>query len=261
MAEDFQHTPPALIPDADDGLDNYGLSERGDGLIKGRGQVKYDTVVFPGKWSIGQELIADDREFIVVKILKIVQKWPPDLTRPSHQIIPSNKPFPDIKTMNEAAPREEWRESFGQMKGPYEAAFVVYLLDECNMDVLTYIASTDGGRRAVEELRDRVSIARRFHGPVAPVVKLSNTFMPTQYGGRQRPDLEVVRFTEIAEQVAPRQIEHVEPEAIDTEPVEVPVEKPQIKRAAPVKKATVSAPSASARKALNKAKANLKAAS
>jgi hypothetical protein len=49
--------------------------------------------------------------------------------------------------------------------------------------------------RAVRELRDRVQWMRRFRGiSVYPVVTPSDTFMPTRYGGRQRPHFVIERW-------------------------------------------------------------------
>ena len=66
------------------------------------------------------------------------------------------------------------------------------------MDKYTFPTGTVGGRRAVGELRDKLVWMRRLRGPnVYPVVPLSDTFMKTRFGGRQRPHFKIVRWVRL----------------------------------------------------------------
>ena len=60
---------------------------------------------------------------------------------------------------------------------------------------LEQIRPVDGGI-AVRELIDRINWMRRFRGnAVYPIVQLSTRFMKTKFGGRLRPNFEIVSWT------------------------------------------------------------------
>src|SRR5262249_44647743 len=119
----------------------------------------------------------------------VVNKWPPNQGAPLETIVlEPGQPFPDLKKRNEACPKSEWREAFGKLRGPYQAQRLLYLLDLVTLDKFTFATSTVGGTRAVHELADKIAWMQRYRqAGVRPLVQLSSTFMPTQYGGRQRP--------------------------------------------------------------------------
>jgi hypothetical protein len=64
------------------------------------------------------------------------------------------------------------------------------------MDAFTWLTSTSGGFRAVSEFKDKVRHARRIqqNDNIFPLVTLGDVHMKTQFGGRQRPHLNVVRY-------------------------------------------------------------------
>jgi hypothetical protein len=71
----------------------------------------------------------------------------------------------------------------------------VYLLDPKTMNTFSWPTSTTGGSICVSELVDKTKLMRRFRGQrVYAVVQLSDKFMNTNYGGRQRPDLVILRW-------------------------------------------------------------------
>jgi len=97
--------------------------------------------------------------------------------------------------LNADTPKSEWREAFGKLKGPWEAQHIVRLLDPATMDRYSFPTSTNGGHASVAELRQRTRDMRKICGErVFAVVRLRDTFMPTAFGGRQRPHFEIVRF-------------------------------------------------------------------
>jgi hypothetical protein len=143
--------------------------------------------------SDGEE-ISDDHEFVVVDVVKDVQKWVGQL-RVETRLLEPGEPYPDIDKLNDAAPREEWREVFGRRVGPWQKGYIVYLLDWKTTRPYTYPVSTVGGRKAVHELRESVKIARRVQGPdVYPLVTLSDVVFKTGYGVRQRPFFSIKRY-------------------------------------------------------------------
>jgi hypothetical protein len=195
-----------------DGFDDYA-DETGDSIIKGA-KLKF-TLDY--KWVVGDVEISPKRELLAVEILKIEQKWLPGQAPPAEtRILAANEEFRDIRALNEKAPREEWQERFGEPRGPWQVAQVVYLLDPTTMEIFTYVAPTPmfkgdksgnyGGTRAIRDLRESTKLARRVQGAsVYPVVTLGDTFMPTEYGGRQRPCFNIKGYRTIGE--APRELE------------------------------------------------------
>ena len=148
------------------------------------------------EWVTGNgDEMSRERELIVVDMVRIVQKWVDQMPQETI-IVPPGEKFPDIKAMNEAAPQSEWREDLnGKKVGPYQKQNVVYLLDALSLDKLTFPTSTTGGGMACRDLSDKVAWMRKYRGPrVSAVITLSDRFMPTKYGGRQRPHFEVVRW-------------------------------------------------------------------
>jgi hypothetical protein len=184
-------------PQEIDGFDGYedaaeGEQERAGQIIQGS-RVKFTN---EATWETDDETeIARDREFIAVDVARVVQRWHDQ--KPAETIIlaPHQK-FPDIRKLNEAVPREEWVEGpDGNLRGPWQAQHILYLLDPLTMDKLTWPTGTIGGAIAIRELTDKVKWMRRFRGEnVYAVVTLSDVFMNTRFGGRQRPHLEVKRF-------------------------------------------------------------------
>jgi hypothetical protein len=144
----------------------------------------------------GEEL-SDKLELIAANIERVVQKWTPDNSAPVETIIlePGQK-FPDVKKLNEEAPKSEWVEGpDGNPRGPWQAEYRVYLLHFESMERYTFVTTTIGGGIAVRELRDKTMWMRRFRGTqVYPVVTLSDVFMNTRFGGRQRPHFVIVRW-------------------------------------------------------------------
>jgi hypothetical protein len=84
------------------------------------------------------------------------------------------------------------------MRGPWQAQHILYLLDLKTMDKYTFPTGTTGGRIAVHDLRDKTMWMRRLRRPnVYAVVLLSDTFMNTKWGGRQRPHFKIVRWVSL----------------------------------------------------------------
>lgn|SRR5262249_52985601 len=170
-----------------DGFAGYNRAIEGKADRSGvAGIVKYNEP----KWlHNGIELPADD-EYIVTGIGRFVLKWHPDKSlAPDREAIPDGKPFPDVDQLNAEEPRENWVTGpDGKPKGPWAIERQVSLLNRA-LDKFTYVTSTIGGGVCVDQLVDKVNSLREFYGNpnICAVVKLANTFMPTGYGGQQRP--------------------------------------------------------------------------
>ena len=150
------------------------------------------------KWITTEGVVLPpDLELVVINIRRIVNKWGKDTDKgplESRELAPG-EPYPDFKELNEKVPRKEWvRGPDGQPRGPYQGQRVVYFLDlDKTMSRYTWIDQlTVGGSIAMSELVDQTRLMRKFRqANVVPKVRLSNIYMHTRYGGRQRPHLPV----------------------------------------------------------------------
>jgi len=178
----------------EDGVEGDDRPE-GDGIIQGT-LIKFTN---EGKWVTrdGEEL-PTNLELVAANVNRVVQKWSEG--QPVETIIlePHQK-FPDIEEMNEKVPKKEWVEGpDGNMRGPWQAQHILYLLDPKTMDKYTFPTGTTGGRIAIRELVDKTTWMRRLRGPnVYAVALLSDTFMNTKWGGRQRPHFKIVRWVSL----------------------------------------------------------------
>jgi hypothetical protein len=185
-------------------IDNFAGWEdgvEGDDRPEGAGIIQGTLIKFTneGKWVTrdGEEL-PTDLDLVAANVNRVVQKWSEG--QPVETIIlePHQK-FPDIEEMNEKVPKKEWVEGpDGNMRGPWQAQHILYLLDPKTMDKYTFPTGTTGGRIAIRELVDKTTWMRRLRGPnVYAVVLLSDTFMNTKWGGRQRPHFKIVRWVSL----------------------------------------------------------------
>ena len=185
-------------------IDNFAGWEdgvEGDDRPEGAGIIQGTLIKFTneGKWVTrdGEEL-PTDLELVAANVNRVVQKWSEG--QPVETIIlePHQK-FPDIEEMNEKVPKKEWVEGpDGNMRGPWQAQHILYLLDPKTMDKYTFPTGTTGGRIAIRELVDKTTWMRRLRGPnIYAVVLLSDTFMNTKWGGRQRPHFKIVRWVSL----------------------------------------------------------------
>jgi hypothetical protein len=142
----------------------------------------------------GEEISAD-RELVAVGVCRTVQKWNDQVPIEIIVLQPGEK-FPDLEKLNAEIPQQDWIEGpDGKLRGPWQAQHIVYLLDPATMDRFCFPTGTIGGRICVRDLVERTRWMRCFRGSnVFPVVTLSDTFMNTRYGGRQRPHFLIKRW-------------------------------------------------------------------
>jgi hypothetical protein len=185
-----------------DGFDGYEDRVEGDDQPHGGGVIKATAIRFTNEatWTNRDEdELPDDLELVVVDVDRVVQKWI-DHRPVETRILEPGEKFPDIEQLNEAADRSEWSDGpDGKSRGPWQAQQVVYLLDLKTMDRFTFPTGTVGGQAAVSELVDKTKWMRKLRGAhVYPIIRLSDTFMPTRFGGRQRPHFEIKRWVSFA---------------------------------------------------------------
>jgi hypothetical protein len=217
-----------MVDESNDGLDGLG---DGDGrrLIKGM-KIRFTN---DSQWMAGEEEIAKDREFLVIKIVKAKQKWIGGQPVETY-VLPAYEPITDIEVLNKAALPEEMTEKFGKMVGPWDWSYVAYLIDPKTSQIFTYPTNTEGGGQAIRDLRETVGMARRMHGDgVYPRVRLGDTFMKTRYGGRQRPAFDILGYEELGAP-APTALPASEAKQIEPPKPADPVEQKADKPADPV---------------------------
>jgi hypothetical protein len=134
-------------------------------------------------------------EFVAVGVNRVVQRWQDGRPFETRVLKPGDK-FPNLEELNAAVPRSEWREGpDGKLRGPWEAQYLVYLLNPHTAERFTYATGTIGGGIAVRDLIDRVTWKRKFCGEqVYAVVSLSAVPWKTRYGTRPRPHFVIVRW-------------------------------------------------------------------
>jgi hypothetical protein len=138
------------------------------------------------------------RVLVASNIRRLEIKWGlvPNSPPIDHRELKSGEKFRNMKELNEACPKEEWRESFGKMVGPWQIQHVLELCDLSSMEKFSWPTSTIGGSVAIEQLVDRILMKRQFFKRVDiwPLVRLSNRFMRTKWQGRERPHLEIIEW-------------------------------------------------------------------
>jgi hypothetical protein len=145
-----------------------------------------------------EEEIPKDLELVVVDRQRVLQKWGPDNVPLETRWLTPEEKWPDVEKLNAAVPKKEWRDGINGPTGPWQCQWVLYLLNLQTLDKYTYPTSTTGGHIAVGDLSDRIKTMRLLRGArVYPVVRLSDAFMNTKFGGRQRPAFKIMRFIEM----------------------------------------------------------------
>jgi hypothetical protein len=183
----------------------------GGGSFAGATKLKYD--IYTTKWIDANG--AEVHSAVVLNVINRVQKWSPEAGPPLETItLAPGELWPDIFAMNEACKcsdeackdkscqgkgtcKGEWYEKFGKMVGPWQGEHVVTFVDPDTM--VTYWwpspTATIGACRCIRVMMDQVALKRKFTGlPCHAQVEFSHTFMPTQYGGRERPHLPIKGF-------------------------------------------------------------------
>jgi hypothetical protein len=182
-----------------DGFAGYETRSEGGEQQQQTGSVIHGTVVKftnEASWVTRDGLeLSPDLELVATDIARVVQKWQDQVPGETRILGPGEK-LPDLKQLNEATPRSEWTEGpDGQPRGPWQAQHILYLLDPATLDQFSFPTGTTGGAIAIRELVEKINWMRKFKGPhLFPVICLSDKFMQTKFGGRQRPHFLIRRW-------------------------------------------------------------------
>jgi hypothetical protein len=186
------------IQDVADGFEGFEDRVEGDDRPEGGSVIQGTVVKFTNEavWvTRDEEELPSNLELIAIDIVRVVQKWIDQLPVETRILEPGEK-FPDLEALNDTAPKSEWTEGpDGKSRGPWQAQFIVHLLNPKTMERYSYATGTVGGGIAVRELRDKVQWMRKLRGlNVYAVVTLAAKHMKTRFGRRQRPHFVIVRW-------------------------------------------------------------------
>jgi hypothetical protein len=236
-----------------DGLDNFSPEQIGRkiGAFGGARLLKFVDGHFVTREG---EEIGPDKELIVLGLKKVVQKFVGRKLLDTI-IVPDGESVPNLKEMNDAAPREEWGVDLNNNPvGPYTLVLVLKLINGLTLDRFAFITNSVGGSIAIGDLSDKTRIMRRFRAPnVSAVVSLGVTTFRTTFGPKKRPDFRIVRWTRLSPDVLPgpdRSIAAPTPAVGRYEPVATPTIAPVDQPApAPAAGTPAAAPAAAAQSA------------
>jgi hypothetical protein len=140
------------------------------------------------------------RELLPLNIRRTEVKWGEHGPLETRELAPGER-YRDLKAVNATVPQSEWRMGpSGNLEGPWARQHVVEFIDLTDMACFSWPVGTIGGEMCINDLRDRVMRMRQFRGPgIFPLVTLSDTFMRTRFGGRQRPHLEIKKWVRAGE--------------------------------------------------------------
>jgi hypothetical protein len=184
-----------------DGFTGFEDAVEGDEQQTSNRVIQGELVKFTNEvsWVTGAgEELSPDLELIVIDVGRVVQKWQDGNPVETIILAPGQK-FPDIEKLNAKVPQTEWEEGpDGKPRGPWQSQHVVYLLDPRKMARYTWPTGTTGGAICTRDIVDRVGWMRKFRGArVHPVVTLTDVFMNTRFGGRQRPHFNIVKWVSL----------------------------------------------------------------
>jgi len=200
MADEVKKLPTIASPR----LDGFGgfsdEVEGGEEQVSGRGPpLKFSN---EAEWLYNEEALPADLELLAVNVERIVVYWEDEQpNRDKTQTLGPKEPWPDVATLNDATPRDQWREGpDGHLHGPYQRQYVVHFLSMKDMARYWWPTATVGGGICVRDLVERTKWIRAFRGPnTYPTVRLTHMHMRTRFGGRERPHLEIVRWVTLGD--------------------------------------------------------------
>jgi hypothetical protein len=193
--------PTTHIVEEDDGLSSFSLEQLGKkvGVFGGARIMKFNSGVYA---TTAGEVITANREFYLMGLLKIVQKFVGQKLITSF-VVPSHDPIPDLKKMNAEAPQEEWgvNRFNGTPQGPWSYLLVLKLRDVDTLDRYVFITNSKGGGLAVSDLTDKIKWVRGLKGKnmtavviCEPGVRFKSGYNPA---GVLRPSFHIVKYARL----------------------------------------------------------------
>jgi hypothetical protein len=155
-----------------------------------------------GHWSANDESMTG-RTLLVLHMTRAVRyrmggEYAPPICEDCEKI-PSDE---EIKKRNAAIPKDQWDVFQGTPQPPWKIEYLVYLLDMSDpndVSLYTFVNSTYGAKRAYNRLKEKVWLTRAFRGDVKPIVELSSSPFPTEYGKKIGPIFRPINWTSFGE--------------------------------------------------------------
>jgi hypothetical protein len=173
-------------------VNNIAMDDDDDDL----GAVKFAAfdAATPSLWFFRKGAPLPKNSWIVAGLRQEIIEWGAD--KKIVQRIVKTPGIPFEKTadeLNAEVPRDLWPENpYGDPKGPFVLTFVILMLHLETGTRIIFSNSTFGHKQCYADIRGAIKSTRKWRGPnVVPVVELSSTPMPTRYGTKSRPHLEV----------------------------------------------------------------------
>jgi hypothetical protein len=145
-----------------------------------------------GKYlAFGDEIDVRGKSFVVLDRLegwqKLTKDCPPEyLMRKTGEVRP---PRPHVD-------ESEWPLNLnGVPEHPWKYTRYLYQLDAATGEISTFWTNTTGGRIAIDQLGEQVTLMRQARPDALPVVGLESRDMPTSYGGtKPRPHFQILGY-------------------------------------------------------------------
>jgi hypothetical protein len=154
-------------------------------------------------FAFGEKIDVRDRGFVVLDRVEGWQKLQKDCP-PEYLMRKTGEPRPPKPHVAEA----DWLKDLnGKPAHPWKLTHYAYLLDIKTGEVSTFWTNTIGGRIAIDQLNEQVTLMRGMKPGAIPVVELQSTDMPTQYGGTTpRPGFRILGYKERSNVASPSMI-------------------------------------------------------
>jgi hypothetical protein len=177
-----------LLPAAP-ATDNWdAVPEAGNSLIVGT-MIKYG---FNEKTFYINGAEADPSDtYAVLDVVVAWVRWGAAGGKPEHRITKPGQHHPEREELPDQN-EEEWQIGRdGKPEDPWKDNRYVLVVNTATAAEFTFVTDTVGGRRAISDLKNEISKARRSLPGAIPIVKLISTTMPTSYGIKPRPGFKV----------------------------------------------------------------------
>jgi hypothetical protein len=153
--------------------------------------------------AFGEKIDVRDRAFVVLDRHEGWQKLAKDCP-PEYLMRKTGEPRPPKPYVAET----DWPINLnGVPEHPFKLTHYLNLLDVKTGEVSTFWTNTIGGRIAIDQLNEQVTLMRGMKPGALPVVELRSADMPTQFGGtKPRPDFRILGYKERANVATPNMI-------------------------------------------------------
>jgi hypothetical protein len=161
------------------------------------------------KWFQRKGPALEKSPWLVAGLRKVQNRWGHDKKIVDKIIKQPGVPFEKtVDERNAEIPQSEWLENpFGPPKGPWQLNFEIGLANANTAARVVSSNSTFGQRLCYEDIKGAIKLMRTMRGNpnLVPVVELSSTLMPTRYGPKPRPHLEVKEWRDLGGPAVPVQ--------------------------------------------------------